>query len=229
MDIEEYYTKLNEESQDVFRQSINDKIKIGKLHHLSSCIYDFSKYITDKKEKGILENVSAQLDISNYNALTGLYRQAFSSMRLALEMGLACIYFSSVKIELHEWVRGQIDIKWSKLIDAENGVLSARFVKAFFEETISDLENFRETAGSTYRALSEYVHGNSETWTSDGIKIGKNSSLFESHCIYHEKVCHTILISLVFRYFREISFDERQSLEFILEEFGHISEIRNAF
>jgi len=83
MDIQEYFTKLNSESQEVFSRTILEKEKIGMMHHLSSCIYEFSNYILDPQEKGILETVSAQLESATFNLTLGLYRQAFSSLRLA--------------------------------------------------------------------------------------------------------------------------------------------------
>jgi hypothetical protein len=66
MDIKEYFIKLNTESQSVFNQSISERDKLGKIHHLSSCIYEFSNNIHDLQEKRILETVSTQLESSNY-------------------------------------------------------------------------------------------------------------------------------------------------------------------
>jgi hypothetical protein len=44
-------------------------------------------------------------------------------------MGLASIYFSANKMELHEWLDGRMDIKWSRLVDEENGVLQGTVLK----------------------------------------------------------------------------------------------------
>ena len=164
MDIHKYLTKLNTESQSVFNQSMLNKENLGTLHHLSSCIYEFSGSVIDPQEKGMLETVSAQLESATFNLTLGLYRQAFSSLRLALEMGLAAIYFSANKMELHEWLDGRMDIKWSKLVDEENGVLSKRFAKAFFSDMGGEVENYRKNTISVYRKLSEYVHGNNVDW-----------------------------------------------------------------
>lgn len=51
MDIQGYFTKLNAESQTVFEQSISQKETLGKLHHLSSCIYEMSNVLRDPQEK----------------------------------------------------------------------------------------------------------------------------------------------------------------------------------
>lgn len=229
MDIQEYFTKLNAESQSVFNQSSSQKEKLGKLHHLSSCIYEFSSFIRDPQEKRILETVSAQLESSNYSLIIGLYRQAFSSMRLAFEMGLAAIYFSASKLEMHEWLDGRTDIKWSRLIDKENGVLSKRFIKAFFTEMIDDAEHYRSNAMIVYRKLSEYVHGNNETWIDGNIKIIYKNELFDKYCDYYKTVTETILFSAMCRYAKLFDETERESLQFLPEEFNHILKIRELF
>jgi hypothetical protein len=229
MDIKEYFIKLNDESQSVFNQSISNRDKLGKLHHLSSCIYEFSNSIHDQQEKIILETVSAQLESSNYNLIIGLYRQAFSSLRLALEMGLAAVYFSARKLELHEWLDGRMDIKWSKLIDEENGVLSKRFTKAFFSEMTEEVEVYRNKAVTVYRRLSEYVHGNNETWTNGGIKLTYKDVFFDKYCEYYSVVSEVILFSVVCRYVKQFDDSERESLQFLPEEFNHILKIRELF
>jgi hypothetical protein len=229
MDIKDYFTKLNIESQSIFSQSILKKDALGKLHHLSSCIYEFSGCILDLQEKRILETVSAQLESSNYNLTIGLYRQAFSSLRLALEMGLAAIYFSASKLEFHEWLDGQTDIKWSRLVDEENGVLSRRFVKAFFSDMENEVKNYRDKAIAIYRTLSEYVHGNNETWVNGSIKLIYREDFFDRYCQYYRTVSEIILFSAICRYAKLLNDSDRESLQFLPEEFSHISKIRELF
>ncbi|SNY70986.1 hypothetical protein [Pantoea sp. GL120224-02] len=229
MDIQEYFSRIKSESQLVFENSIIQKQKLGKLHHLSSCIHDFSSLIHDKHEKKILETVSAQLESSNFSLAIGLYRQAFSSLRLALEMGLGAIYFSTSKLEMHEWLDGRMDIKWSILIDEENGVLSKRFVKTFFLEMLDIAEGFRTRAKSAYRKLSEYVHGNNETWSEGSIKIKYNEEVFLKYCELYEIVTETILFTSMCRYAKDFDDSERESIQFLNEEFSHIQQIRDYF
>lgn len=229
MDIQKYFNILNSESQKVFDQSIHKKDKLGELHHFSSYIYEFTACIHDPQEKRILETVSAQLESSNYNLILGLYRQAFSSLRLAMEMGLAAIYFSARKLELHEWLDGRMDIKWSKIIDEESGVLSKRFARAFFIDLTNDVENYRAQAISVYRKLSEYVHGNNETWVNGSIKITYQQELFDNYCHYYKLVAEVILFSAMCRYAKLFNDTELESLQFLSEEFSHILKVRELF
>ncbi len=229
MDIQEYFTKLNAESQTVFEQSIYQKETLGKLHHLSSCIYEMSNVLRDPQEKRILETVSAQLESSNYSLIVGLYRQAFSSLRLALEMGLGAIYFSASKIEMHEWLDGRRDIKWSRIIDEDNGVYSKRFIMAFFPDLVDDAGEYRANAISVYRKLSEYVHGNNETWINGSIKIMYKNELFKQYCQYYKRVTESILFAATCRYAKTFDDNERESMQFLPEEFNHIEKIRELF
>ncbi|HBC8110242.1 TPA: hypothetical protein KE330_000274 [Raoultella planticola] len=229
MDIQGYFTKLNAESQTVFEQSISQKETLGKLHHLSSCIYEMSNVLRDPQEKRILETVSAQLESSNYSLIVGLYRQAFSSLRLALEMGLGAIYFSASKLEMHEWLDGRRDIKWSRIIDEENGVYSKRFIMAFFPDLVGDAEAYRKNATNVYRKLSEYVHGNNETWINGSIKIMYKNELFEQYCQYYQRVTESILFAATCRYAKSFDDTERESLQFLPEDFNHIEKIRELF
>ena len=229
MDIQEYFSKLNSDSQKIFSQTILEKEKLGTLHHLSSCIYEFSDCLLDPQEKKILATVSTQLELATLNLTLGLYRQAFASLRLALEMGLASIYFSVNKMELSEWFDGRADIKWAKLVDEENGVLSKRFANAFFSECAPYSEGYREKAIFTYRKLSEFVHGNNETWEKSGLNLSFKQELLEVYFENYKAATEVILFSTVCRYTTLLDEFSKETLQFIPEEFNHISEIRERF
>jgi len=229
MDIKSYLSKLNSESQDIFIKTIQEKETLGALHHLSSCIYEFSDYLVDPQEKKMLVTVSTQLESSTLNLALGLYRQAFSSLRLALEMGLATMYFSVSKMELHEWMDGRSDIKWSKIVDEDNGVLSKRFADAFLPECAPYMQGYRNKATTTYRELSEYVHGNNDTWEKSGLRLDYRPELLEFYSKSFSSVCEVILFSAVCRYTSLIDEHGRESLQFIQEEFSHIAEIRKIY
>ena len=228
MDIQKYFERLNDESQEVFLRSKSEKETLGAVHHLSSCIHEFSEYISDPQERKILETVCVQLESATFNLALGLYRQAFSSLRLAFEMGLATIYFSVHKMELYEWLDGRMDIKWFRLTDEESGILSKRFSRAFFPELIDQIDGYREKAIFVYRKLSEYVHGNNETWDS-GIKLAYNDDLFSRYFDYYKRVADIILFVLICRYTSALSDAARESLQFVPDEFNHIPEIRTVF
>ncbi|MBI9036384.1 MAG: hypothetical protein JEZ03_18130, partial [Bacteroidales bacterium] len=229
MNITEHLEKLNDDTQNVFTETLKRKAELGKAHHFSACIYEFTQNINEKSERVILETVSAQLESATLNVTLGMYRQAFTSLRLALEMGLGAAYFSVHKLELQEWLVGTADIKWSSLTDENNGVLSPRFAKAFFIEFEKDINSYLIKAKKVYRQLSEYVHGNNETWEACSIKISYDEKLLNFYFESINLVSEIILFVLSCRYLKSFSKEAVESLEFLPEEMNHISYIREYF
>jgi hypothetical protein len=229
MNITEHLEKLNSDTQAVFTETLKRKTELGKAHHLSACIYEFTQNINEESERIILETVSTQLESATLNVTFGMYRQAFTSLRLALEMGLGAAYFSVHKLELQEWLDGRADIRWSSLTDVNNGVLSSRFAKAFFTEFEKDINSYLTKAKKVYRQLSEYVHGNNETWEACSIKISHDEDLLNFYFESINLVSEIILFVLCCRYLKSFSKDTIESLEFLPEEMNHISYIREYF
>ena len=229
MNILQYLESLNNDSQKIFDESTKLNTKLGELHNYATHIYEFAQIINDIQEREMLITVSGQLESAMYILSLGLYRQAFSSLRLAFEMGLAAIYFSAYKLEMQEWLLGSNDIKWSRLIDEDNGVLSERFLRAFYEECSADAIKYNAIAKSTYRQLSEFVHGNRETWVKDGIKLQYNEDLIDMYLRYHKHVVQIILLVAFCRYKSMITEEIKDDVDFIAEIFNHIKEIRNFF
>lgn len=229
MDIVKYFSKLNGNSQKVFQETMDNKEVLGSLHNLSSHIFEFAEIINDDEERRMLETVSAQLESSTYSLTLGLYRQAFSSLRLALEMGLASIYFSAYKLEMQEWISARNDIIWSKLVDEDNGVLSKRFVSAFFDSCIDSVDIYNLEARKVYRILSEYVHGNNETWNKNGVEIKFDIELLELYASSYEAVVKTILFTAICRYQNSFNNEIIEKLYFLPEIFNQNDEIRAIF
>ena len=84
-----------------------------------------------------------------------------------------------------------------------------------------------ETA--TYRKLSEYVHGNNETWIKSGFKVRYNNDLLESYFESYDSVAEIIIFILTCRYIKSFNETALESLQFIPEEFNHVSAIREVF
>ncbi len=229
MNIQDYLNKINNESQQIFAETITDGDSFGKVHHFSSCIFEFSEQIQDKSEKNMLTVVSAQFEASALSLALGFYRQAFSTLRLAFEMGLATVHFSIHKMEQNEWLMGKADILWSKLIDEENGILSSRFSEAFFKELETEVRKYNRKAAYVYRMLSQYVHGNNETWIKSGLIIKKNEALISLYFEQFDIVAEIILFALSSRYIKSFSADQLDSVSFIKDHLNHVSPLREFF
>lgn len=226
MEVINYYNKINDKCQNVFADTVKDRELLGIAHHTSACLCEFSANITDRFEASMLKNVSNQIETSSLIILYGLYRQALSTLRLSLELGLGQVYFSICKMEHFEWLSGNKDIMWTKIIDKENGVLSKRFSTAFFPELNDQIIIYNDKAIEVYRLLSEYVHGNYETWIQSEIVINKNVDLIE---LYKKCLCsvkEVIFFSLICRYLKSFTDEQIETIQFLLGDFGHIEPIR---
>jgi hypothetical protein len=229
MNIEEYLSRLNTESNQIFDKSLTYRELLGAAHHSSCCIYEFSQNISEISEREILQTVSSQLETATFSACKGMYRQAFVSLRLALEMGLASAYFSVHKLELHEWLDGRGDIKWALLLCEDEGVMSTRFSKAFFSEFSQDMDSYRDKAKGIYRQLSEFVHGNNETWSNSEIELSFNEERLNTYFDSAKSVSEILLFVLSCRYLKSFSPTVLESLEFVPEEMKHLGYLREYF
>ena len=226
MNIREYYTRVNTSCQAIFEETVLDSSGLGRVHHVSSCLYEFSENLTDADEINLLRSVSSQIESSSLSLCLGLYRQAFSSLRLALELGLGTVYFSLYKLEHREWLQGMGDIKWSKLICEENGVISSRLAAAYFNDLKEYAKEYNLKASTVYRKLSEFVHGNYETWKRSGIVLKKNDELITKYFTYVESVKEVLLFSLCCRYMKQMTQVQFDSMQFLIEDLGHVEPIR---
>ncbi|NDV21273.1 hypothetical protein [Desulfovibrio sp. JC022] len=231
MDIEEYLNKVNSNLQINFHKSIEKTDYFSRVHHIASMINEFSTHLSDQDEREMLNMVSSQLEHSSINLAFGMYRQAFAALRLSFELALGTVYFSVNKLEHAEWKNGTKsgDIVWSKLIDPDNGVLSSRMATAFFKKLSPKMKDYRFKAKEVYRQLSEYVHGNSETWTAENFTINYEKSSFEKYFILLEEVSEVILFALCCRYLKSLPEHELDTIDFIHSELSFVGPIREEF
>ncbi len=229
MDIVEYFSKINQSCQGVFKETMKNPGELGVAHDLSSSLYEWAEAIENSAEKELLKNVGNQIEVSALNLSIGLYRQSFYSLRLSLELLLGTIYFSVNKLDYMEWLNGKGDIYWSKLKDENNGVLSQRFAKAFFPELAEEVEGFNKKTVSLYRKLSEYVHGNYETWQDEGPTIKYDVVLFKKYTSYLYIIKEISTFFLICRYLNTIPKDKLDSISENCNDLKHIEAIRCCF
>lgn len=227
MNIKQYLNQLNKKSQEIYNETVKDVDDLGKTHHFASFIAEFSENIFEENEKKMFLTVVIQLESATLNMSYGMYRQAYSSLRLAFELGLGAIHFSVHKLEHNEWIKGENDIKWSKLIDKDNGVISDRFSNAFFPELKDLMKEYNNKSKKIYRKLSEFVHGNNETWTKSGLAMSYNEGLKKDYFGLYKTVSEIIIFVMCCRYLKTFNQQQKEKISvFLLEEMQHISPIR---
>ena len=228
MNINDYYQQLNTRSQEIFNRALDEPRLLSKVHSAAAEIFQLAEAVSDRDEQSMLKAVCSQLESSCLALSLGLYRPAIGALRLALELGIGCIYFSANKLEHREWLRNG-DLKWSIVNGEADGVLSQRFVMAFFPELADQSAEFATRAGDVYRSLSEYVHGNSDTWMASGIALTHNDALRA----FYEKKLDDVVVVLKFafccRYLKNLSNDTKDTIHAAASEVHHVAAIRECF
>ncbi|WP_204347107.1 hypothetical protein [Psychroserpens algicola] len=225
MDINEYFEKLKDQSNNISNATlIGNEKELAECHYLSSCLFDFTEEIINANEEPCaLKNAVSQFETSIYCLGIGLYRQANSCLRLGFELALGSIQFSANKLEYLEWQLGKQDVKWNRIIDKENGVLSTRFSNVFNPDLIDNITTYNTRASLIYRKLSEYVHGNNDTWNKDGLELSYKEELSKTFFDSFKVVTEIVLFSLCVRYLKDL---DKDNIDFIRTELSHIEPIR---
>ena len=231
MKIETYYRKLNKKSQVIFSAALGKPHLLSKAHSAASNLYKLSACITDVEEAKMLQLVCSQLESSCLALTFGLYRPALSSLRQAFELGMGGIYFSSNKLAHREWANGvrEADLKWSVINSPETGVLSQRFAKAFFPELANIVESYQDRSRTAYRCLSEYVHGNSDTWKTSGMTLTYNQPLENLYISQFDEIDEILMFAFCCRYLRDLNQNQIEDIHPILnDKLSHVEPIRVA-
>lgn len=230
MNAQEYYRAINEASHTIFEKSVSHCSFLGKVADYSTSIQDWMNVIPSNQEKHLIDHSLEQIEFSCLSLLSGMYRQSFSSLRLALELIFGAIYFSAYKLEYIEWKNGSGDLNWHTINDKDNGVLSKRFASAFFPELSAYVGDQHNNAKSVYRELSEFVHGNYSTWNRESPSLSINENLIEKYRHKFEAVSLISHFVLCMRYLKEVRSEDLYRIEtHVMDELQHISDIRIIF
>ena len=214
----ELYLLMNLRSAESIKAHTENPAAFGRIQ---SRIEEFAEW-RDIRALGpevvLLDTALGEAAMGLYLLASGIHRQAFGSLRLFLELGLASVYFSAHRLELAEWLDSAHDIRWATLSSQEDGVLSRRFCNAFLPtsgpEAIAQLDRL----SASYRELSEYVHGN--YWTVDEItkSLQFNEGVAKSWLSHFEIIADALLCALCCRFLKELNKDESQNLTAHLRE-----------
>ncbi len=230
MKAKEYYAAISQAAQTLFDESVDYCDFLGKIHDYSASIQDWLKVIPSSQENHMIDYSLEQVEFSCLLLLSGMYRQAFASLRLALELLFGAIYFSAHKLDYLEWQNGSRDLNWQTVTDENSGVLSKRFSNAFFPELSNQLEMQHQLAKALYRQLSEFVHGNYSTWNRERPNLSINEKLIEDYKRKFYNLSSLAQFILSLRYLKEVEKEDLYKIEaHVMDELQHIAEIRLIF
>lgn len=227
MTAEEIIQAANGQIQGLFDSSIaRNKDAINKGIDFSKSLQMWIEIIPEDNYKVLLDNSRQSLELSLISQTYCLYRNAFSSLRLSMEMLFGGIYFSTATLDFIEWTKSSRDLNWITINNLDNGVISHRFCNAFFPELKENIESYFTKAKELYRDLSEYVHGNHHTWISEGETLiidEKEIALFNKSLKLIFEIAN---FALCLRYLKGLKKAQLEQVEpVIMQELNHIAPI----
>jgi hypothetical protein len=241
MDLRQYYQSLISTSGATLNESLEKMNELAKVHAFADDLLTWHTVVHTRVGATVIKYAAGEIQLSALSLVYGLYRQAFISLRLSLELSLSAVFFSTNELEFREWEQGKRDIYWNQLIDIKpdvnnsdtnksntnNGIFSKRYSKAFFPELENIVTEYNNLAKDTYRNLSEFVHGNAYTWEMNTSSISFDEVLFDRWMNNFIKVSRIISFGLSLRFLKGLDTHEVNLLEAHLKEYlGTISAIR---
>lgn len=218
MDLKSYHLKICQNLELILNES-HSQLDLGQYYVLSNDLLVWSNILKEQRtEMKILENVAYELQFSVFLVASGLYRQAFASLRLVLELALSGIVFSSDEFYFRKWKQGLVDISWKKITDEDTGIFSTTWLKAFYKSELEqkdkqDITEIAKLAKETYRQLSEYVHGGNYTWETNESHLVFNQTQFDLWKKLSDNISRIIFYSLLIRFSQDLSPDNLREVE----------------
>lgn len=225
--VEDHLERLSEAGQTcITRTMLEHRAGLGEVHLLDE---DLGRWLDRIKgpETEQLASARRELALAEYAAASGLYRQAFSSLRLFLELSFAAVHFSVNEFERRQWVSDRSDFSWSSALDADTGVLSKSFVVEFLPEARDVARDWATAAAASYRHCSQFVHGKAVVARTLPIGIEYKSEIVADWCARAKQAGEAVLFLLMVRYsvaLRAAADDDLS--EILTNRFGHLAPVR---
>lgn len=228
--VHEQLVELHAASRQCLDLAIKDhSLAIGKLLQLDLDIGVWEAKLRLRPEAAMFANARRELGFSIYSAATGLYLQAFSNLRLFLELNYAAVYFSANELLRRRWIGDRADFGWSKALDPKDGVLSPAFVQEFHPTASADAPRFAAAASECYRACSQYIHGKMIATDSLPASLSYSSDVMKTWASMALRSGEAVLYLLYSRYGQELLSVDDGRLSTTLEHwFSHLPAVRQA-
>ena len=128
------------------------------------------------------------------------------------------------------WAKDSKDINWNLLKDAQTGVFSVNFIRAFNPDFSDSAKQYSAIAEVVYRECSEFVHGNASTHATLPLDITFQKEAFFN---WHDKAA-TMRLAIMFafsaRYLNYITKDARDRMEPIITDLlGNLPPVQTIF
>lgn len=226
--LHEHLNRITDSSNVVIKKTMETNSEgLGNVAVIDSDIGRFISKVTGP-ERAQFEVARENLARAIYFAAAGFYSQAFSSLRLCLELSFAGVYFSANEYKRRRWVSDKEDFSWSNALDAEKGVFSTEFVNEFYVELSDDARRYAADALLTYRDCSQFIHGKEVATKKIFTELKFQEDVLMEWSASALRAGKSILFLLLIRYGKEIDIYSDQALmDIIQHRFGAIRAVRN--
>lgn len=182
------------------------------------------------RERSVFVAALKELEYGVLAVSIGLYRQAFSAIRLFLDLAVATVFFSSNELDLRHWLNDGENIQWSVLTDDKTGVFSTRYVSAFFPELVGRSQQFKVMASKLHVECSQFVHGNAATHEALPSTLAFQKDLVLDWRDKLETAFIIVLFLFAARYTKDLQPEQLGIVSnLMIEELGHIETIKTAY
>lgn len=229
MPVKDHYTKLHQATGQVLDSSFTDGYaeNMIKAHAYIQDLEQWVSVLILRKEAVALQAAAREYQFALLALSLGSYRSAFSALRLFLELAFASVRWSVNEQELREWLRGERDLNWATLVDAESGILSKKILRLYSDLFLDEAPAYRSSAGAVYRECSEFIHGNAAANSALPAAIQFDAKTFT---LWHDKADVARLVvtfALTSRHLADFSDKEKANLEHgLLDILGHSKSVR---
>jgi hypothetical protein len=161
-DLKAHYQQLHADAGRVIEHTLapENPRQLSALHSFAADLAAWTEALESRPELPIYRAAVLEYQYSLFAVASGLYRQAFMSLRLFLELFCFAIECSANELRLHKWIRGELDVSWSSIVEENTGVFSKDFTRAFFRELEEMSPQYLAIAKKVYRECSQFVHAN---------------------------------------------------------------------
>ncbi|SAL15439.1 hypothetical protein AWB69_00726 [Caballeronia udeis] len=233
MDVVEHYRALIRNTDTVvgMMAGANGASEALTASHNYLLDYDALKMaIAERPEASVLDSAVKEYQFALFALVSGQYRHAFGGLRLFFELMLATVQFSAHEIDYRMWAKDSKDINWSALKDAQSGVFSVNFIRAFNPGFSDCAKQYLAIAEVVYRECSEFVHGNAGTHAILPSDIEFQEEAFFS---WHEKAA-TMRLAIIFvfsaRYLNYVTKEAAERMEPIITDvLGNLPPVQAIF
>lgn len=135
-------------------------LAIGECHTFGNDYDIWLKALANNYELTIYQAALDEYHCALLFLVSGLYRQAYDSIRFCLEQTLFGLFLSVNELQFKLWERSKRDLYWSEIVNLDTGIYSQSFVASYSPEFSDIAGELCKIALQLYRELSEYIHGN---------------------------------------------------------------------